>query len=285
MTNPGNTPPPYPPVSPNTPPPPTFRPEHARPYDQTLGLDYVGMIQTQIEAGVSFPHVLDRPTPMPSPVAHPRGYEHHPGLISQAGTAVSGLAKVLSQDGRSQLADKRQRRADVVRHAADRMRDTRNTPVNADDPGSAPGDNPAAKTEWNGTNQASFSGKAPNPTGLGDAYDRLMQKGPYAPGAQPTDSMPNSLRPVTRSEKSAVNRMSAHEETRAYKENRARWLRGSYGSDLDADPDGTRVSTGDQRKMRGVSKTIGRLVRGGRRAADRVDDIARSEDFRGRHSR
>jgi hypothetical protein len=281
MTNPGGGP-----------PQPPFHngPYHDRPYDP---MAFQGMLeQIQMEAGMTYPHVIDRPTPEAHTPPHPAGYEDHPGLASQAGAALGGLRRIFTRDGREELADhfedRQEDRHARIRHAADRMRDPRNTPINPyPDPADptrplipGPGENPAAKVGWVGTERQYLPGNGQGSGGLGNLYNELLRK-PAASGTRPT--MPNPMRPRTRAEKAANRRLDAAEERRRKAADDAEWLRNSYGNSLHAGgPLQAPLSSGESRAMRKVSKQAKKLSRKAENANAEFERIANSDDWRGR---
>jgi hypothetical protein len=281
-------------------------PEHARPYDPTIFGDYTGQILAQHVAGVSYPHVLDRPTPEHHTPPHPAGYEDHPGIIPQSGAAIGGLFKVFTRDGRAQLAQRRDNRAERISHHANRIRDPRHYPI---DPGTpmtttdrsgnevevtdpsgdvvyvpgqepilAPGDNPSAKLGWHGTGNQYHPRSGTGPTDLANTYNRLMRKEPATPRA----ARPNRLRPQTRAEKAVERRLDLAEERRTKAADDAEWLHHSYGDSLHSGPGQASLSTAEQRHMRQTAKHAAKLGKKVLKAQRKFDKMADSRDWRGR---
>lgn len=235
----------------------------ARPYD-TQQLE--NLTQHMIENGP----VVNSPNDPPEPSIVGPEFEHYPGRIEEAATALQGVARMFTQEGRQQRAGEKvtrlERRKEVVANMANMILDPRGD-----------NDDPAAKLGWNREDSfhtRSVTWRPEDETSLGKALlDHTAAK-------QNPRYEPNELRPVTKSERAARRRLEARREAMSFLTGDAEWIERSYKETLRKGSH--HLSRGEKRHMHGISTSIRDSHDKISRKRGQFDDIASSLDWRGR---
>ncbi len=186
-------------------------------YDPNLAL--------KLTAEISGPRTAAVLTPEPSVIHDPTFERHGRGFMSEAFTAVAGLTKVLTPEGRVERArDKAarlQKQPSVINYMANRMANPRDGRTD-----------PAEKIGWVGTHKRELSTPSHpddeaipanvRPEDLSNLGYQLMGKTPSEVAFR------NSRRPVTSGEKAGSRRLEKHWEKRTRAQNLSKWFSDSY---------------------------------------------------------
>lgn len=240
--------------------------------------------------------------PEPS-VVHDSEFEHYPSGFEEARTALSGLRRIFTREGRAEMdreraeriVDQEEDRDQVVRHIAQRISNPRLTtgirtsPKGRKSFGPIFDSKPGAKVGWVGTSKREqdwplHRGQKPirtTPERAEDASNlgyQLMDSKNLK-----SDRFVNYLRPTTKSEERADRRLEAKREKRVLAQNKSRWLDASYRESLSRGHH--RLSRAEAKNMRKISRSIVRQDKRAARAARGFGEIAESRDRRSRISR
>lgn len=242
-------------------------PEH-RPYDPS-------QLQQMVEHMRTHGNVISaHDAPMAPNVVHEASFEHYPEVIEQGRTALSGLRKFLTFEGRVERTqakiDTLKRTANVARFIGERITNPRTESavdyadiLSEPDPVvrrdrlaetirwvGGPQKGAGEKIGWVGTSKPSISARSV-PLGYEGDFAKIPD---WLLKQSRGSSTPNTLRPVTLTEHAIDRRLEASiEEARRHGRD-SRWLSKSYGNLLNR---GTfTLSRAEQKNMRKTSKQI-----------------------------
>lgn len=225
------------------------------------------LLQITAEMRANGSTTLDAPTP-PLPtdtIVHQPGFEHHYGPITSAITAVTGLAKFLTSDGRGErnanLVQKLEKELEVTEWVGgriDRPR-TQTGPTDLARIGWVGGPQKAAgeKIGWVGTHKRE-SKSDPRSENLRNLGFQLIDAKNVTTG----QAEPNLNRPVTRRELRAETRLGKIADKERALSRNSRWLSSDGGASLNR-ANGHRLSVGERWN---ASKTTGKILRSDRKA-------------------
>lgn len=221
------------------------------------------------------------PPELPEPtIVHEANFEHYPRRFDQAKLATSGLFRVFSPEVRAQRRQDKvqelEKREKVVDYVGQRISNPRRQ-TNPIDPArigwvGGPMQGAGEKIGWVGTHtrESGGSGRAEDAANMGYSLFKQPPGGP---------AQPNLLRPATRSEERASQRLEAKIVKARKLRGESRWLSDSYGHSLNR---GThRLSRAEAKHMRRVSKRIEKLDKRAGRKERKFEKVAASKDIRG----
>jgi hypothetical protein len=228
--------------------------------------------------------VIDAPGPSPEPLAvNEVGFEHYPRATSEAITAISGLRRIFTLEGRLERAREKEakiiNRNEIITWVANRISNPR-TQTNPIDPArigwvGGPMYGAGEKIGWVGTHtrESRSAPRLEEHSNLGKQLIDSKNLGTNPP-------VPNYNRPIMSAEESGSRRLEKHWQKRNAARGQAIWLSNSHGRSLSNGHHS--LSRAERSNMAGTSRKAQKEDRKADRHNAKFQRIAQNEDIRGR---
>ncbi|MEO5627562.1 MAG: hypothetical protein ABIQ89_01600 [Candidatus Saccharimonadales bacterium] len=234
--------------------------------------------------------VINQPAALPpnESVVHQPGFERYTGPISEAVTAITGLAKVFTPEGRAELNARKIARLDHRVEVAEWLGERIDRPRSAPKPFDlaeqigwvgGPQKSAAEKLGWVGVHKRESSA-AGRPEAASNIGAQLIDQ--KRPSSKP--SVVNLKRPTTLAEHNIERRLGKAADKERDLRRRSRWLTSSYGNGVDASAS-HHLSSSERHHMNSVRRKIRHLDRGADASARKFARIETSSDLRGKITR